>query len=362
MQLPEQEDLPIAQLSSVFSDTTNSYKFYWFLSILDGMLETGQTHFLMQELSLRMMANVWYPLNYYKLSFGNQDDFKKIAGFISERTSISTKLNAPDLREQIKSQLTNKDLLDVFNRIENLLRWVPYRFIRPFFKTETKRLPDSEVNGKIVVLANATHKAPYRFDNKSIIINDSWIFYFQQHQYILRGFIHWHLIQFLQKNNPNVIAIPNKLERPTSRDFKQAKPFWKKYLSNHPDLKCIYSGQFITPETISLDHYIPFSFVAHDQLWNLIPTTKTVNSAKNDWIPDTSLYFDKYAQLQYDVFQFYAENKETKFLEDYSTLFRESTETINKQPFEWFKDHLRQAIEPQLQTARNMGFPYPFIY
>jgi hypothetical protein len=42
----------------------------------------------MRDLSLRMIASVWYPLNYFKLSFGPQDSFKMIANFVSERITI----------------------------------------------------------------------------------------------------------------------------------------------------------------------------------------------------------------------------------------------------------------------------------
>jgi hypothetical protein len=37
MKLPKSTHLPIEYLSSVFSHTTNSYKFYWFLSILENV-------------------------------------------------------------------------------------------------------------------------------------------------------------------------------------------------------------------------------------------------------------------------------------------------------------------------------------
>jgi HNH endonuclease len=362
MRLPESDELSVAQLSKVFNETTNSYKFYWFLAILDTLQKTNNPRMSMQDLSLRMLATIWYPLDYYKLSFGAQDQFKDIAKFISAQLTINTKGNAPDLLAQLHNQLTESELQGIYQRVKQLLRWVPFRFIRPFFEIETKGLPDHHVNKAIVDLSNQYPKAPYHFNGDYIVINEVWVDYFQRYQYILRGFTSWHLVRFLQKNNPNVIAISEKLERPVERDFRLAKPFWNKYLTEHVDLTCIYSDQLITKDNISLDHYLPFSYVAHDQIWNLIPTTRNVNSAKNNWLPDTDLYFDKYAQLQFDAFQFYAESGQTKSLEDYSVLFRENTETIQNQPFSWFRERLSQSIFPQLQTAQNMGFSYPFIF
>lgn len=42
MLLPDDERLDIAKLASVFSDTTNSCKFYWLLAILDSLRKNGQ--------------------------------------------------------------------------------------------------------------------------------------------------------------------------------------------------------------------------------------------------------------------------------------------------------------------------------
>jgi HNH endonuclease len=360
--LPEDSDIDVPSLARVLNDTTNSYKFYWFLAILDSLQTSSDGRLLKADLSLKMVANVWYPLNYYKLSFGVQDQFREVAQFISNRLTVNTKTNAPDLDSQLRTQLTDTELIGINRRVSDLLRWVPYRFIRPFFQLETKGLPDSQVNNAIASLANQSTKTPYRFDGDAIIMNEAWVRYFQRYQYILRGFINWHLVRFLQKNNPNVPAISEKLERPVDRDFKAANPFWKTYLAHHSELTCIYSGQPVTTANLSLDHYLPFSFVAHDQLWNLIPTTRSVNSAKNDWLPDTEAYFEKYAQLQFDAVQFYAKAGQAKKLEDYSLLFREGIETIQNQAFTDFKERLSRAILPQLQTARNMGFSYPFIY
>jgi CRISPR/Cas system Type II protein with McrA/HNH and RuvC-like nuclease domain len=50
------------------------------------------------------------------------------------------------------------------------------------------------------------------------------------------------------------------------------------------DVKCIYSGRTLEPG-FSLDHFIPWSLVAHDQLWNLIPVDPIANSRKCDKLP-----------------------------------------------------------------------------
>ncbi len=61
---------------------------------------------------------------------------------------------------------------------------------------------------------------------------------------------------------------------------------------------CIYSGIPIRKEQMSLDHYIPWTFVAHDQLWNLIPTLPAINSSKSNHLP-SDIYFDNFVAMQH---------------------------------------------------------------
>jgi hypothetical protein len=312
MQLPENDGLEISKLSSVFSDTTNSYKFYWFLSILDSLQENNEAIISLNDIVIRMVANVWYPLDYYKLSFGKLDSFKKIAEFLTSKITIDNSINSPSLFNQINSKLNLDDNYLLSQKTSKLKRWVPFRFLSPFFSDEIRGLlnsqgiSESQVNSKITELANNNfknnpQKVIYRFVGDCIELNAVWIDYFQKHQGILRGFIYWHLIKFLQKNNPNVIGLSEKLNKPTQRNLKQANLFWKEYLKETPQVNCIYSGQEITLQNLSLDHFLPWSFVAHDQLWNIIPTPKNVNSAKSDWLPSIELYINDYVYTQFKV-------------------------------------------------------------
>jgi len=41
MNLPPEDNLQIGSLAAVFNETTNSYKFYWFLAILDEIEENN---------------------------------------------------------------------------------------------------------------------------------------------------------------------------------------------------------------------------------------------------------------------------------------------------------------------------------
>ena len=72
MHLPSSSQLPIDKLSAVFSSTVATYKFYWLLAIVE-LVEEGATHIEKRKVFARMIANSWYTINYFHLSFGKQD-------------------------------------------------------------------------------------------------------------------------------------------------------------------------------------------------------------------------------------------------------------------------------------------------
>ena len=192
MHLPEDDRLDIANLNAVFGDTTNSYKFYWLLAILESLEESSDNRISLRELSLRMIAGVWYPLDYFKLSFGKQDGFRPIADTISLHLTVDNRPTSPSLFTQLKRALSSSKLEALYEELEKLLRWVPYRFIRPFFASELRGV-ERKVDQRIVELAAIDTRAPYQFVKGAIEVHEGWADYLRRHSYILRGFAYWHL-------------------------------------------------------------------------------------------------------------------------------------------------------------------------
>ena len=74
--LPNSDGLNISALSRLFESTTNSYKYLYFLSLLDILKRESfdiVSPISFQDIIVEMLANAWYPHNYFKLLFGTQD-------------------------------------------------------------------------------------------------------------------------------------------------------------------------------------------------------------------------------------------------------------------------------------------------
>lgn len=50
-----------------------------------------------------------------------------------------------------------------------------------------------------------------------------------------------------------------------------------------------YTGKELSDDDISVDHVIPWSFIYSDDIWNLVLTSKSNNSAKSNAIPDAEI-------------------------------------------------------------------------
>ncbi|BAZ03644.1 HNH endonuclease domain-containing protein [Calothrix sp. NIES-3974] len=372
-ELPQSERVNIGVLAQIFNNTTNSYKYLFFLSLLD-ILKRRYFDTLspisFEEIIIEMLANAWYPHNYFKLSFGTQDQIThKLDSLELEITEPILKFRDTDkklLRKAIQSQY----LEDI---IAFIGKYVPFRLIRPFFAQETRGLLDAKVNQTIINLANNLFeeiKPVYCFnylslkDCNAIILHQDWVEYISENYSIVRSWVSWKWLGYMQKCNPSVPAVSNKLFPPQKRESLTSQTkFWKLVLEN-TEVRCIYSNLVLTTDNLSLDHYLPWSFVAHDQLWNLIPTIPSVNSSKSNNIPSIDQYFQKFIELQYLGLtisnNLMNENQWNKYIEPYlADLKIDRNNLLN---IIILRKAYESTVIPLISLAINQGFVADWLY
>lgn len=192
--------MPVKQLSDVFNKTTTSYKFYWLLALLDN---TDSTTLRISSMLTTMIAKSWYHVCYLGLSLGKQD---QLHGVIQTTKNHSLLIDASTESEVISALQQSVTLLTFAH---SLGRFVPYRFLSPWFSVELQGQPDHKKNDIIRICAErdfAAASAPlYKFTSncQEIIMHPLWLEYFQQHHSTIQRFCHLHLLNFLQKRNPN---------------------------------------------------------------------------------------------------------------------------------------------------------------
>lgn len=265
----------------------------------------------------------------------------------------------------------NKEFGREFTKLQ---RFVPTRFLSPWCSKDLVNVPDHQKDKLISTLAGQKYEQKqgvplYKFTAHpgtiGIEIHPGWLQYIYENWQIVRGFVLWSLVEYLQKRNPNVPNIPEKLFQPQERDLGEAKKYWNRVLKQDSIFSCIYSDEPIVPQSYSIDHFIPWSFACHDLLWNLVPAPKYVNSKKSDKLPSMSHYLDKFIQTQYQSLQVFLKNappNREKCLEDYTNLFQCDFNTLKSMSPATFKEKLSNTLIPLNQMASNIGFETSWVY
>ena len=341
MQLPEDHKVDVALLSSCFRSTSATYKFYWFLSIIE-CVELGQEEINKREIFARMMANAWYTINYFQVSFGAQDKIQETIIRLQKAESIPLDEN----KETVVKRLLEAESGQSQRQLFHFDKQVPHYFLSPWIGSKGSKKVLSEIS------QHGKNNPPYALYDNTILMQPDWVDYIKRNAGILKDFCYWNLTLFLQKRNPNIPDIPNKLRRPEKRGSLNGhkKYFWDIVINELDSVQCIYSGNKMIKGEYVIEHFIPFQFVAHDQMWNLIPADPTFNMSKSAKLPPLESYFDNFYDLQKEALKIItALTPKNKFLEDYYTVFKKTDIS---------KDQYRDCIEPLLTIAHNNGFLY----
>ena len=134
------------------------------------------------------------------------------------------------------------------------------------------------------------------------------------------------------------------------------RKFWNITINEGLEVRCLYTDKLLEERDYDLDHFIPWSFVSHDLLWNLMPADSSINSSKSNKLPDLNLYLPKLAEAHQAALRINLEKgKQVKLLEDYLSLGHTPQDLV-KMDREHLLDCFYQTFTPLFQIAQNMGF------
>ena len=171
--LPISKSISTRYLNRVFDNTTATYKFYWLLSILELFVKYGKTRMNMWEISTYMVANAWYPVNYFRLSFGKSDSLSDAILNLQRLKSNELPINIKrkDLIDSLKNMGNDKEVRKLLDFLKTN---VPYRFMSPWLPKKT----DLEV---LELSQSYTNSCLYKLDKTNgmlwIELNPQWLSY-----------------------------------------------------------------------------------------------------------------------------------------------------------------------------------------
>ncbi len=368
--LPDSAEINKNILLQLFNNTTNSYKYLFFMAIMKLVYKGHfqQYKFPMIEIISNMLLFAYYPHRYFKLSFGLQDkicDLLDQIQFDKEHQVIGYNQQIFSAREERLIEILYSERIE----ITEIVRYVPYRLIYPFFSKLLRGKPDYCKNKYIETLAIERFndiRPLYYIDNNTdtIVLHPAWLEYIQENYELIWSYVKWEWLSYMQKKNPSIPNIQAKLFPETKRpNLEHQKNFWRT-VSQHQKIHCIYSMEEITSRNINLDHFLPWTFVAHNQLWNLVPTLKSVNSSKSNSLPSLDRYFDSFVEIQHRSLCTFKEIVDSstwqKTIEPYQVDLRINQKEIVD--IYQFRKKMEATVFPLVSLASNIGFPSNWEY
>ncbi len=366
MQLPYSEELNIGYLSRLFDNTTNCYKFFWFQAIL-AKLNSEHSRFTFDELINEMIADAWYMVTEYHLRLGPlgiTDNLEEVVKYIFDIYQFPSS----EKREKIISFLETTEDKKIRKYKVDLTLNVPYRLQVPFYDAiNINRSMWSGPKQELTDEINRQKRLMYYFLligglGTVIEVDSLWAEYLNKHKEILKGWTQLKLIQYLQNKNPSVPGIADKIEPPVARDIDRVRNYWKLIIQIDPSLHDIYGDVNLSDKIISVDHFVPWQYVAHDELWNLHPTTRSINSSKSNLLPSWDYYFDALGELEYKAYCLKIENEMVAKEFNRIAPYHLNNQEIRNQLYVdglsevEFKTRLDHIIRPVYESAKNCGF------
>ena len=401
--LPQHAEIDVQAFSRALNNTTTAYKFLWLLAILK-IIESKNAHAKSQnslvitfrDISREMIDLAVIPIYKFKLKFGDNDQIKGNDQTQEYLNSIF-QYNSPKNSNNVVTS-------DSFSEAEfkkartEMEKYVPYRLLAPFFESNLNGLKDHPKNKKIIKLAEETFHSksksppPYRFinddDNWAIEIHPLWRNYWLDNMAIIRGWTMWNWVIFLQYWNPSIPGIINKIQslsellvgdqrkfwwkvtkqenehttfickglKTSFTQMNAQRKFWREIIERkNGHTTCIYSGKEISFAECDIDHYIPWSFIGHNHLWNLVPVAKKVNRSKSDCLPSND-YLRALVDAQHEALTIHQEKfpkQYKRLVEAYSDLKLSKSELMDKEKL--FAAYER-LMNPTIAIAQNNQF------
>ena len=318
LEIVYENNLDTDKFARMFNNKAQSYKFYWFEAILN-LIKDTDADLTFEEIIEEMICEAWHTVTHFHLRLGptvngNAENFLEHA--INTLNNTVTDISQNPSRDELKTaiKLCEKELKRDKTRLTD---YVPYKLLGPFFDTDGLKegldyIKNDQHRRLITYMSKLSSDTNLLYTildgtglQKKVRINPHWRKLLIKNYAVIRSWVQYNKAQFLQDRNPGVPGIIYKIcpENEDLRKLDQARSLWKTTveITGQP-IKEIYTGKEIPLDALSIDHFVPRSYISNDELWNLTPMSKSMNSKKNNRLPAWDEFFEPFARYQYYLY------------------------------------------------------------
>lgn len=365
-------NLDIEGFSHMMKDPSYCYKFYWLEAIVQ-LIAEGVKETTFDAVIDEMICNAWYSVREFHVHLSGmqmdgqvRDGLERAVLRLSEISSLSANASKVEIKNAIKEH--NSELKMAKEQLTNM---VPYRALAGFFaRTEevidwasVKRMTAyiEKINRDVVLLPYTL--GPSSKLKKEIYFQPAWMEMIQDNTVSILGWIQYEKVKWLQNNNPEVPGLIYKLAPADEkmRKLGHVRKLWNGILELR-SINDVFTDNLIDITNYDVDHFIPWSFVMNDELWNLMPMDSSLNSAKSNRLPSWNDYFIRFAQNQYIMYEMVHEKEGIRKL--YEACYRDNLHSIwaNQELYRKgnsdveFYAILEKNMKPVYDSARRQGY------
>lgn len=369
--LKYKNDLNIDSFIHMLDDTTECYKFYWLDALLK-LFSLGKTEIVFDELINQMIADAWYSVVEYHLHLGPKNASGKIMNSLERAViKLSQLTNIPNDADRDTIILAVKENdRELHGEKDQLTKNVPYRMLSPFMHEVKGNDRIWDQKKRLIAYIEQLNKKeciPYQITNgaglkKRVVINEEWQNFFMDNFVTISGWIEVKKVRYLQGRNPGVPGIIYKLvpENNKQRKLRYVRNLWNTIIETKP-VYDIYSEKLLGLNDFDIDHFVPWSFVANDELWNLLPMDSSLNSSKSNNLPQWK-YFELFAKNQYMMYE--SAKSSEKIMDKFKKCQRDNLVMqwsmeelyIAENDREAFIKVLEEKLHPVYDSARIQGY------
>ena len=305
-------ELDVVSFQQMLKDPSYCYKFYW-LEALVVLITEGKTETTFDELIDEMISRAWYSVREFHIHLSGtvkgevRDGLEQSVVRLAELSGLPSNASRTEIKNAIRTY--NAELNETKTR---LTKMVPYRALAGFF-LNTAETPNwgstVQMTDFILRYDRTVDELPYTLGpssglRKEVYFSSAWNKLIQDNAVSILGWIQHEKIKWLQMNNVEVPGLVFKLAPldDKMRRLTHVRNLWREIMKQH-SVRDIYTGRELQSTDFDVDHFVPWSFLMNDEMWNLLPMDSSLNSAKSNRLPNWDMFFPQFAKTQFSMFR-----------------------------------------------------------
>ena len=365
--------LDIQSFALMLKDPSYCYKFYWLEAIVY-LISAGVTETTFDEIIDEMICNAWYSVREFHIHLSGlgsdgsvRDGLERAILKLSDLSMLPSGASRVEIKNEIR--LHNQEL---YSAKEQLTHMVPYRALAGFFVNAGESMISWESIRRMTAYIEAFNREktalPYTLGgssklSKEVRFHPDWIRMIQDNTVSILGWIQYEKVRWLQNNNPEVPGLVYKLAPMDEkmRKLGKVRKLWEGVMEL-TEIRDVFTDEPMMPRKYDIDHFIPWSFVMNDELWNLMPMDSSLNSVKSNRLPKWDPFFRRFASNQFMLYQLIQEKPGIHKL--YEGCWRDNLHSIwagqelyrpgNSR--EVFDGILERNMQPVYDSAKRQGY------